>query len=54
MFVKGKCTITQLLSIMDHWTEMLETGGRIDVIYMDLEKAFDKIPRRRLISKMYS
>jgi len=39
---------------MDHWTEMLETGGRIDVVCMDLEKAFDKIPHRKLISKMYS
>ena len=33
---------------------LLLTGGRIDVIYTDLEKAFDKIPHRRLISKLYS
>ena len=42
------------LTIMEYWTEILETGGRIDVIYTDLEKAFDKIPHRRLISKLYS
>ena len=53
-FLKGRSTVKQLLCIMDHWTEMLETGGRVDVIYTDLEKAFDKIPHHRLISKLYS
>ena len=31
-----------------------QVGGQIDCIYMDFEKAFDKIPHRRLISKLYS
>ena len=39
---------------MDMWTECLESGGQIDVIYTDLEKAFDKVPHKRLISKLYS
>ena len=33
---------------------MIEIGGNIDVIYTDLEKAFDKVPHRRLISKLKS
>jgi len=32
----------------------LESGGRIDVIYTDFEKAFDKVPHRRLLSKLKS
>jgi len=44
----------QLLKILDKWTELLENGGRIDVIYTDVEKAFDKIPHKRLISKLSS
>jgi hypothetical protein len=33
---------------------MLEEGGQIDVIYTDFEKAFDRVPHKRLISKLYS
>jgi len=53
-FLKGRSTVTQLLKILDDWTEALEIGGRIDVIYryMDFEKAFDKVPHRRLMSKL--
>jgi len=29
-------------------------GGQIDVLYSDFEKAFDKVPHIRLISKLYS
>ena len=53
-FIKGRSTTTQLLHIMDIWTECLEQGGQMDVIYTDLEKAFDKIPHERLISKLSS
>ena len=42
-FLKGRSTVTQLLQILDDWTEALESGGRIDVIYTDFEKAFDKL-----------
>jgi len=52
--IKGRSTVMQLLKIIDMWTESLESGGQIDVIYTDLEKAFDKVPHRRLISKLYS
>ena len=40
--------------MFDKWTEYLEGGGQIDTIYSDFEKAFDKVPHRRLISKLYS
>jgi len=51
-FLKGRSTVTQLLQILDDCREALELGGRIDVIYTDFEKAFDKVPHKRLISKL--
>jgi len=53
-FIKGRSTTIQLLHIMDIWTECLEQDGQMDVIYTDLEKSFDKIPHKRLISKLSS
>ena len=53
-FIKGRSTTLQLLQILDRWTELLENGGQIDVVYTNLEKAFDKIPHKRLISKLFS
>ena len=52
-FIKGRSTSLQLLHILDKWTDCLEHGGQVDVMYSDLEKAFDKVPHKRLISKLY-
>ena len=40
-FIKGRSTVLQLLKVLDIWTHNLEVGGNIDVIYTDLEKAFE-------------
>ena len=53
-FIKGRSTNLQLLLVLDKWTDDLEHGGQIDVIYTDFEKAFDKVPHQRLISKLKS
>jgi len=37
-FIKGRSTVQQRLKILDEWTEKIDNGGRIDVIYTDLEK----------------
>jgi len=44
----------QLLPMLDEWTEYIDSGGQIDCIYTDLEKAFDKVPHKKLISKLAS
>ena len=50
-FVKGRSTVLQLLKVLDIWTETLDNGGCIDVIYCDFMKAFDKVPHSKLIKK---
>jgi len=49
-FIEGRSTVMQLIKVMDMWTESLELGGQIDVVYTDLEKAFDKVSHKRLIN----
>jgi len=53
-FISQHSTMLQLLHMLDDWTECLEKGGRINAVYTDFEKAFDKVPHWRLISKLQS
>jgi len=39
----------QLLRMMDELTKCLESGGQINVIYADFEKAFDKVSHKLLL-----
>ena len=53
-FLSGRSTITQLLEAMDYWTEALDNGNDIDIIYLDFQKAFDSVPHQRLLKKLKS
>ena len=51
-FISGRSTTTQLLNYLDQCVETIVDGGVGDSIYMDFAKAFDSVPRRRLIAKL--
>ena len=53
-FIKGRSTVMQLLKLTDDWTKSLDDNDQVDIIYTDFEKAFDKVPHKRLISKLQS
>ena len=48
-FLGGRSTTLQLLKFLDKWTEVLDTGGYVDVVYCHVMKDFDTVPRGRLI-----
>jgi len=54
LILKGRSTVLQLLHILDKWAKLLEEGRQVDVIYSEVEKAFDKVPLKRLLSKLRS
>jgi len=47
---KRSCTI-QLLTAMEYWTNKIQQGQPVDVLYFDFKKAFDKVPHDRLLIK---
>ena len=52
-FIKTKSCVTQLLESIEKWTELLDQGYSVDVIYLDFQKAFDSVPHERLLKKIY-
>ena len=50
-FLKAKSCLTNLLSFLEEITKWVDDVSPVDVIYLDFQKAFDKVPHQRLISK---
>ena len=53
-FIGGRSTALQMLKVMDDWTDILDRGGQLDVIYLYFMKAFDTVPHKRLLNKISS
>ena len=53
-FRPGRSTESQLLVVYHDLLDSMASGKEIDAIYLDLSKAFDKVPHHLLISKLSS
>ena len=53
-FISGKSCTTQLLEFLEDLTQALDNGKDVAVIYLDFCKAFDKVPHRRLLKKLWA
>ncbi len=51
-FLKGKSCTTNLLHFLEVLTKAVDEGENLDVIFLDFSKAFDKVPHKKLISKL--
>ena len=51
-FIKARPCTTQLLAVLDDWTDVIEHGENVDAIYLDYAKAFDTVPHKRLLTKL--
>ena len=51
-FVSGRSCLTNLLEAFENWTEFLDEGHGVNIIYLDYRKAFDTVPHKRLLTKI--
>ena len=50
--MKNKSTALQLLRFLDEVSIGLDEGHEVHVLYTDIEKAFDRVPHKRLLIKL--
>ena len=53
-FLPGRSTLTNLLEYLETLTRLVDEGHAVDVLYLDFRKAFDVVPKERLLAKMNS
>ena len=53
-FLRGRSTVTQLLEVYHNIIETVASGKEVDIICLDLSKAFDKVPHSLLLLKLNS
>ena len=51
-FLPGRSCTTNLLTVLEEWTEAVDKGIAIDNVYLDFAKAFDTVPHARLLTKL--
>ncbi len=51
-FMPGRSCTTNLLEFFEYVTAAVDEGDPVDIIFLDFAKAFDKVPRDPLVSKL--
>ena len=51
-FVKGRSTVSQLLTVLQEVSCILDGAGQVDVIYLDFSKAFDSVSHELILHKI--
>ena len=51
-FLKARSCLTNMLCFLEEITKWIDGGSPVDIIYLDFQKAFDKVPHQRLLLKL--
>ena len=51
-FLKARSCLTNLLCFFEENTKWVDDGSSVDVVYLDFQKAFDKVPHQRWLLKL--
>jgi len=52
-FMKNKSCTTNLLEFLEIVSQAVDNGEAVDLVYLDFAKAFDKVPKMRLLEKLW-
>ena len=45
-FVPLRSCLTQQIEVMNNWTNTIDNGGAVDVLFLDIKMAYDSVPHR--------
>ena len=51
-FLKARSCLTNLLCFFEEITKWVNDGSPVDAVYLDFQRAFDKVPHQRLLLKL--
>ena len=51
-FLKARSCLTNMLCFLEEITKWIDVGSPVDIIYLDFQKAFGKVPHQRLLLKL--
>ena len=51
-FLKARSRLTNMLCFFEEIAKWLDEESPVDIIYLDFQKAFDKVPHQRLLLKL--
>ena len=51
-FLNARSCLTILLCFLEEITNWVDDRSPVDVVYLDFQKAFDKVPHQRLLLKL--
>ena len=51
--LEGKSCTSNLLEVLDHVGSLIDDGKQVDMVYVDMSKAFDKVDHGCLLRKLH-
>ena len=51
-FLKARSCLTNVLCFLEEIAKWIDEGSKVDIIYLDFQKAFDKVLHQRLLLKL--